>query len=309
MKMAESDRLLFDVRMKLCKVYSGRGEYTEALDALTTLHKACLTSDGQDDKKTKGSELLEIYAEELKISAAMGDSVKLKELYEKTKDLTAAVKDPRSQSIIRECWGMMFGDDGQWPRAKAEFFSAFTHYDEIGNGVKAKQCLKYYVIAHMLSRSDTNPFDTREVKVYQSDKDIEAVSQLRLAYEKCDVMMFSRSLDDINKANDRFISKHLKAMVLDFHSRSIVSIIKSYRRIRLAHLARQLHVEPAYIEELLVQLILDGTVMGRIDQVKGLLDLSQRSGGGSKKYGALDVWSGTLSTLTTNLPQPQSSWT
>jgi hypothetical protein len=68
---------------------------------LSQLLKSC-QSNGVDDKKNKGSELLEIYALQIKISSKRGDSLKMKELYEKTRDLTAAVKDPRSQSVIRE---------------------------------------------------------------------------------------------------------------------------------------------------------------------------------------------------------------
>jgi len=240
------------------------------------------------------------------ISAAQGDNVRLKELFEKTKDLTAAVKDPRSQSIIRECWGMMFGDEGQWQRAKAEFFSAFVSYDEIGNAVKAKQCLKYVVVSNMLSGSDANPFDDRAAKVYENDKEIALIGQLRTSFEKCDVNAFNRALDEINRAKDHFIQKHLESMVNDFQARSIISMIKSYRRIRITHLADQLRVAPARVEEILIHLILDGSVQGKIDQVKGMLDLTQRTGGGAKKYGALDVWAGTLATLANNLPQPAS---
>jgi len=306
-KMPDSERMLFDVRMKLCRAYINRNAYDEASEVLVGLHKSCQTSDGQDDKKTKGSELLEIYSLQLMISAAQGDNVRLKELFEKTKDLTAAVKDPRSQSIIRECWGMMFGDEGQWQRAKAEFFSAFVSYDEIGNAVKAKQCLKYVVVSNMLSGSDANPFDDRAAKVYENDKEIALIGQLRIAFEKCDVNAFSRCLDEINKAKDHFIQKHLESMVNDFRARSIISMIKSYRRIRITHLAERLRVTPDQIEEILIHLILDGSVLGKIDQVKGMLDLTQRTGGGAKKYGALDVWAGTLSSLASNLPQPASS--
>jgi COP9 signalosome complex subunit 2 len=305
-KMPDSERMLFDVRMKLCRAYINRNAYDEASEVLNGLHKSCQTHDGQDDKKTKGSELLEIYSLQLMISAAQGDNVRLKELFEKTKDLTAAVKDPRSQSIIRECWGMMFGDEGQWQRAKAEFFSAFVSYDEIGNAVKAKQCLKYVVVSNMLSGSDANPFDDRAAKVYENDKEIALIGQLRNSFEKCDVNAFNRSLDEINRAKDHFIQKHLESMVNDFQARSIISMIKSYRRIRITHLAEQLRVDPGRVEEILIHLILDGAVLGKIDQVKGMLDLTQRTGGGAKKYGALDIWAGTLQTLANNLPQPAS---
>jgi len=74
------------------------------VQVLSQLLQSCQTN-GQDDKKNKGSELLEIYALQIQISSKRGDSLKMKELYDKTKDLTAAVKDPRSQSVIRESVG------------------------------------------------------------------------------------------------------------------------------------------------------------------------------------------------------------
>jgi len=162
---SDNERMIFDINMKLCKLYVDRKMYAEASKVLARLHKSCQTPDGHDDKKEKGSELLEIYALEVKMSMAQHNSLKQKELYEKTKDLTAGVKDPRSQSIIRECWGQMFGDDGQWQRAYAEFYSAFTNYQEIGNAHRAKQCLKYVIVANMLSGGEQNPFDAREAKV------------------------------------------------------------------------------------------------------------------------------------------------
>jgi hypothetical protein len=87
----------------------------------------------------------------MKIAFERKIKAKTKELYEKTKDLTASVKNPKSQSIIRECWGKMFGDDGQWQKAYAEFFVAFTTYQEAGQIPNAKRCLAYVVVANMLS--------------------------------------------------------------------------------------------------------------------------------------------------------------
>jgi len=237
---------------------------------------------------------------------ASHNSLKQKELYDKTKDLTAAVKDPRSQSIIRECWGQMFGDDGQWQRAYAEFYSAFTHYQEIGNAGRAKQCLKYVIVANMLSNGEQNPFDAREAKVYQKDPEIQAIGQLRTAYEKCDVHGFGASLDEINKTTDDFIRSHLQSMIRDFQARAIVQLVKSYRRIRLSFLGEQLKIQLSDVETILVQLILDGEITGRIDQVNGVLDLTQRTEGGGKKYNAIDAWTNALSMLTTHMSQPSS---
>jgi len=306
-KMPDTDRMLFDVRMKLCRTLMTKHRWDEAQDVLDSLHKSCLTASGEDDKKGHGSELIEIYAMNFRLSSATQNSMKMKELYERTKDLTAAVTNPHSQSVIKECWGVMFGDDGNWTVAKGHFFQAFLHYGEIGNAEKAKQCLKYYVIAHMLSNSDANPFDQRETQAYAKDKEIEVIIQLRNAYEKCDVRMFASRLYEINKAQDAFIMRHIVGMTRDFQSRAIVALIRPYRRIRLQHLADQLDEKLEKIEEILVALILDSQVDGRIDQVRGMLDLSQRTGGGGRKYGALDQWTRALNSLTNNLNQPSGA--
>jgi len=300
----DAEKMIFSVNMKLCRQYVERKMYAEASKMLARLHKMCTNPDGTDDKKDKGSELLEIYAMEVKMSMAQHNSLKQKELYDNTKDLTAAVKDPRSQSIIRECWGQMFGDDGQWQRAYAEFFSAFTYYQEAGNGTKAKQCLKYVIVANMLSNGEQNPFDAREAKVYQKDPEIQVIGQLRQAYEKCDVQGFAVALDEINKTADDYIKTHMQSMIRDFQARAIVQLVKSYRRIRISYLGEQLKITPADVEAILVQLILDGEVSGRIDQVQGILDLTQRTEGGGKKYNAIDQWTNSLQILTTHMVNP-----
>jgi COP9 signalosome complex subunit 2 len=302
--MPDTERMLFNVNMKLCKTYVDKEDYPAAHTVLAKLHKSCLTASGQDDKKNKGSELLEIYALQIKLSFAAHDANKMKELYEKTKDLTAAVKDPRSQSIIRECWGQMFGDEGQWQRAYVEFYQAFSYYQEVGNRERAKQCLKYVVVANMLSGGEQNPFDAREAKVYQNEPDIAAIVNLRTAFERSDVSAFTASLNEINKSADKFIKTHLHSMIRDFQSRAVLSIVKSYRRIKLDYLAQALTVSKEKVEQILVQLILDGELAGKIDQVKGLLDLTGNAAGGAKKYNALLTWTNTLNHLTQTIAQP-----
>jgi len=296
--IADTELMRFNVEMKLCKVYMEKEDYTNGQQVLNNLLQSCQTASGADDKKNKGSELLEIYALQILISSRRGDALKMKELYDRTKDLTAAVKDPRSQSIIRECWGVMFGEEGQWQKSYVEFYSAFTHYQEIGNRDKAKQCLKYVVIANMLNGGSQNVFDAREAKVYQNEPDIAAIGALRVAYEKCDVDAFGKAMDEINRTGDKFMLTHLDSMILDFHKRAVLQTLKSYRRLRIDFLAARLKIPASQLETLLVQLILDGDVAGKMDQLTGVIDCTQRSQGGAKKYTAIAQWTSAIKTLT-----------
>ena len=55
-------------------------------------------------------------------------------------------------------------------------------------------CTKYVVLASMLSLSDINPFAAREAKVFSDDKEIVAMSDLRMCLEKNDLSKFERTI-------------------------------------------------------------------------------------------------------------------
>ena len=58
----------------------------------------------------------------------------------------------------------MYLDDSNWMEAYNEFYEAFRAYQVAGNP-RAKDCLKYVVLASILALSDINPFAAREAKV------------------------------------------------------------------------------------------------------------------------------------------------
>ena len=139
------------------------------------------------------------------------------QIYPKTVNLNAAVLDPRIMGVIREEGGKMQMAEGNWEDAYNELYEAFRNYQEAGNS-RAKDCLKVYihtfilestissnndyyvykykyvVLASMLSLSDINPFAAREAKVFSDDKEIVAMSDLRMCLEKNDLSKFERTI-------------------------------------------------------------------------------------------------------------------
>lgn len=312
-------RRLFDVRMKLCKTMIARGATPEADKTLEMVHATLRLPNGKDDLKQFRSELLDVYVMKFQIT---GDRKLLthNEAFQPekkegggapgkdAKESKESLVDPRSQSILKEIWGTVYGDEGQWLLAKGDFYSAFTLYDELGNPTKAKQCLRYTVIASMLSGSEANVLDSQNAKAYEKDKDIVLVNQLRLAHLKCDVNAFNKCMWEMKKEGDPYILRHAESISSDFQHRAIVMLVRPYRRVKLQHLAQVLGEETSKIEEIVVHLILDGLIDARIDQVKGVLDLTGAGGGGAgRKFAALDVWCGALGSLVQNLKQPSSS--
>lgn len=95
-KINDTQRIIFGIDVKLCKLYVDTKQYKLAYDTLNNLHRSCMIVNESgvlvDDRVDKASELLEIYAIEIRISFAQHNVSAMRSLYEATKDLSAAVK-------------------------------------------------------------------------------------------------------------------------------------------------------------------------------------------------------------------------
>ena len=81
---------------------------------------------------------------------------------------------------------------------------------------------------------------------------------------------------------DEFIREHVADLLRTIRTQVLRRVIRPYTRITLAAIARELNDIPVQdVESLLVSLILDGTLEGRIDQVKGVLLKKGEKGGGA----------------------------
>jgi len=294
-KQKGKEMVWFDFAMKLCKSYlhSKKNEQCEQL--LDELHASCKV-EGHDDRN-KGGQLLEIYSIKIQLMAAANNRVALAELFERTNQLIADVNDPRSMSVIKECWGKMYASMNQWDDAYTNFYDAFRSYQDIGHQ-NVKQCLKYVVIASMLSEKDTNPFASQEAAVFKTNNDIMPMANLLEAFDTDSIKAFEGTLgrDKHVILNDDFIVEHMPAVKLRIRSKVLVKLIKPYTRVKLQWLCRQLNATMPEVENLVVNLILDGSVKGRLNQIHSLLDLNvtQKQ---DKLYGAMDGWLSAVNRL------------
>ena len=251
----------------------------------------------------KGTYLLEAYALEIQMCTATKNSTRMKLIYPKTKDLSAAVQDPRITGVIREEGGKMYMSEQRWNEAYNEFYDGFRGYQEAGNS-KAKDLLKYVVLANMLALSDINPFAAREAIAYQDEKEIVAMRNLRSAYEANDLGSFEKTL--LDKSNrilaDPFIMTYVEPLRRKMREQVLLMLVTPYQRIRIEFVARELKLELSDVEMLLVDMILDQRIFGKIDQINGFLLLGgEKSSVLSKKYDAVEKWNSTLKSLSQNL--------
>ncbi|KAF8320521.1 PCI domain-containing protein [Cantharellus anzutake] len=288
----KNDRLSLKTNLKLAKLWLDRKEFGRLNALIRELHQSVEGgASGDTGDQSRGTLLLEIYALEIQMYNEMRNYKKLKEIYNATLEVRSAIPHPRIMGVIRECGGKMWMGEKQWARASTDFFESFRNYDESGSPQRI-QVLKYLVLANMLMGSDINPFDSQETKPYKNDPEITAMTDLVGAYQRREVHEAEKILRD-NKAtimDDPFIRFYIGDLLRTLRTQYLIDLIRPYTRLELSFLAKQLNVDKEEVEDLLIGLILEGKVKGRIDQVGARLQLDSSRTLEKRRYAALEKW-------------------
>lgn len=278
LKNSNNERLWFITNQKLAKLYLDSSKFQEVEELLVLLKKSCRTSDGLGDDPSKGTYLLEIYSLEIQLCVLTSNSMRMRHVYPKTVNLNAAVVDPRVMGVIREEGGKMYMAEGQWDEAYNELYEAFRNYQEAGNS-RARDCLKYVVLASMLALSNINPFVAREAKVYQDDKEIIAMSDLRQSLESNDLRRFERILHDKKNRieEEPLLMKYIQPLRRRMHEQVVINLVRPYERVSLDFIAQELLLSVDDIEKLVVDMIVNDKLKGSIDQLRGYIVLANKN--------------------------------
>jgi len=273
-------QLWFQTAMKLCKDHMKERRYSQATELVEKCHKTLKKKDGSDDK-SKSSQLLEIYAVKMEVATMHQDkgdesaAERLKDLFDRTSSLVADVNNPKVMSIITECFGKMYGSVGNWTKAYEEFSKAFDFYNTYGDN-RLKRVLKYMVISNILSGGEHDVFGARKTKVHESDPEVNPVVNLMNAYRNDRVIDFQNVLrsNRTSALSDPFVSNQVKALLLKLRSKYLIKLIVPYKRVQMKWLSRELDATEEETENIVHNLILDGSISGKLDQVENILDLS-----------------------------------
>ncbi len=224
---------------------------------------------------------MEIYALEIQMYTAQKNNKQLKSLYEKSLTIKSAIPHPHIMGVIRgtplvklfrqfrvdfvcisECGGKMHLREGEFDKAHTDFFEAFKNYDESGS-VRRTACLKYLVLANMLTQSAINPFDSQEAKPFKNNPEIIAMTNLVSAYQNNDIKEFEGILKNNKRTimEDPFIREHIEELLRNIRTQVLVKMIKPYTSISLEFIAKCLNISIQDVESLLVSCILDRFVM------------------------------------------------
>lgn len=297
LREAQNERLWFKTKLAASKLAYKSEDYAKALKALKELHEYCET-----DKSKRGTQLLEVYALEIQVYTATKNTKKLKALYDQSLCVKSGVPHPRTLGIIRECGGKAHLQDHNWTKAYEDFWEAFKNYDEAGSKRRIR-CLKYLVLANMLSSSDINPFDSAEAKALSGHGEIVVFTDLVQAYGAHDIPRFEKILrhNYTSIMSDRFIKAYIDDLLKNLRTSVLLQLLQPYTRITIPFISQQLNIPENEVEHLLVSLILDDRIQGRIDQVRQLVVLTPMGDANSasrrSKHAAMAAWATGLSSL------------
>lgn len=154
----------------------------------------------------------------------------------------------------------------------------------------------------MLDLSDINPFESPETKPYVSDKQVAKTLSLWKAYEEGDIKRFEKLVAESGPdlREDSFMSRFVPDLIRTFRSHIITRVIQPYQRVRIGFVSGEIGVTDDECEALLVALILDNRVRGRIDQMNKIILLE--SAANDLKYRGLSRWTQQISVLTQAIP-------
>jgi COP9 signalosome complex subunit 2 len=272
--------------------------------SLDTMHAACRLPDGSDDIHNKGNQLLDIYALYIHMEDMKKNNKKLKELYIRAGKITGFC-NPKTTGVINECGGKMHLRESHWNEANTAFIEAFRNYSEVGEKSQSAACLKYLVLANMLSGSNINPFDEPRAKAYSNLPEIAAMCGLVEAYQRKSLHDFERILNANKKSllEDEVIQTYLPAVRKILKKHIFLDLVKPYTILSMKFIEQQLQLSTSEAEDLIVELILDGLVDATIDQIAAVLYIQNTPGSieVSRKYVSCDPWTKHLNSLTRNV--------
>jgi len=124
------------------------------------------------------------------------------------------------------------------------------------------------------------------------------MTNLVSAYMRGEISEFEKILRE-HKASimdDPFIRFYMEDLLRNIRTLVLLKLVMPYTRVKFDFIAENLHVSAEEVETLLVSLVLDGKVSGKLDQVNQLLTLS-KSSPVLERYGALEKWTSQVLSL------------
>jgi 26S proteasome regulatory subunit N6 len=274
------------VEAKLACILFQQQKYAEAL----TLADALLVELKKlDDKQL----LVETHLLESKLHFALHNVPKSKAALTASRTAANAIYvSPLQQAEIDSQSGTIHTEEADYGTAHSYFLEAFEQLDQMNETALATQALKYMMLCKILdslrialksnkgvtaaSASGSSASDsmlTGRQAVKYAGKDLEAMQAIYAAAQNRNLKELQAVLKQYEDqlGTDLLISHHLHILQEQLLESNLIRIIEPYSCVELTHIAAKIEMSVEVTERKLSQMILDGILLGILDQSNGQL--------------------------------------
>lgn len=213
------------------------------------------------------------------------------------------IMDNTLSSIINEQGAKIFMSKRNFDKALELFKQAFYNFQSAGNHIKAKEMIKYSLLNSIIVKNNMNFVSEEEVSLYKDDKQLEAMINLRKAYESADII-------EINKVwksqilvleTDEFIINMLNEILHSIRFNYIRMKLNAYNSCKFETLIKELGVDMEYLQSILFEIISSEQNFNiKIDFLNQTVVINQKNIENEIYYSNLNKWVGWISSQIQN---------
>ncbi|KAG5438892.1 hypothetical protein PCANB_002222 [Pneumocystis canis] len=276
LKEIKNERLWLSTNLKRAKLWLNRKEYSQLNKILVQLYEVCKNYSGSTDQ-WKDAYFFEIYSLQIQMYFEVKNNKRVKELYHQMLKIKSLIIHPYIMGIIKESSGKIHMEEKLWEEAQIDFFESFKNYNEADSPYRIR-VLKYLILANMLNGTNINLSDFQEINPYKDDPQFLAMINLMNVYHQGDIQkiefILKEHYDEIMA--DIFIQSYVDDILRNIRTQALLRLLSSYTKINIPFIEEKLKIPSNDLEMLLINLILDQRIQGKIDQVNQILTLEAK---------------------------------
>ena len=120
------------------------------------------------------------------------------------------------------------------------------------------------------------------------------------AYQQDDIERYEYILQN-NKdlLADPYISENIDEVTRNLRTKSVLKLVAPYTRVTMSSVAQRLKISEVEVKDIIILLIVDGKLNGRIDQSRGIVEIERNPD--ATRMHALQGWTSAIQSLWTTV--------
>lgn len=295
------DRELLNTGVLFSKNLLLMGKYDQLGELLEEMFDIMDRMNMTDDESLNNSKL-ELIVLKIQYCNIKKLSKEAKQLYYEAYDLNKnkVIMDNTISSIINEQGGKLYMSQRNYEKALELFKQAFYNFQSAGNINKAKEMIKYSVLNSIIVRNSMSFVSNEEVMHFKDDKQLEAMLNLRKAYESADIIEINKVWNEqvLKIENDEFILNQLNEILHSIRFNYIRMKLSAYNICKFSTLTKELGVDQDYLINILLELISsDQNVNFKINFIDQSVVVKERNMENEIYYSNITKWINSFASL------------